>query len=243
MTVGKNHFFRASTSQEREDINQFLSVHNVRGKGSTNGYVGYYASCVGGKLVAAAKVCPLHTPSAANFFSGRNDGKAVWCLQRLAAFNAPKNTLTRFISFILKDLSKDKRIHYLSTYGCTDTFNQAKGVPHYGAVYQASNALYFGLTKGGRIEGYTWLGDRHSMRKGPKTLRVSDIPDGALVHRSAPKHRYCWPVGTPLKRKYRRLRLLANPNCQAYPKAWQPRLLARLLMQLKKLSESMKGVV
>ncbi len=85
-------FFKATTAEERQAINVFLTRHNQRGQGSTRGYVAYYAAATPddgqpllNRLVVATKFCPLHTPQAAKFFAGA-DWRHVYCLQRLAAY-------------------------------------------------------------------------------------------------------------------------------------------------------------
>ncbi len=228
-------FFAATSRDERRAINAFLARHNTRGMGSATGYVAYYAAAwppdgrgLLERLVATAKICPLHTPRAAEFFGGE-DWRHAYALQRLAAHRAPENLLSRFLAWCLQEIGKDAKVWYVATYADTGTFNPATGLPHSGAIYRATGgAVYCGLAKGGRVEGYIYEGKRHSMRRGPKTLRISDIPAGAQIVRSSPKHRYCWAVGPPLARAFRRRKLEQRMARYRFVPAYQPRLLARV---------------
>ncbi len=82
------------------------------------------------------------------------------------------------------------------------------------------------------MEGYIYAGKRHSMRRGPKTLRIDDIPAGARVVRSSPKHRYCWAVGPPLARAFRRRKLEQRMARYRFVPAYQPRLLTHVWQAL-----------
>jgi hypothetical protein len=228
-------FFMAASRDERRAINTFLSKHNARGMGSATGYVAYYAAAwppdgrgLLERLVAAAKICPLHTPQAAKFFGGE-DWRHVYVLQRLAAHRAPENLLSRFLAWCLREIGRDAKVWYVATYADTGTFNPATGQPHDGAIYRAAGGVvYCGLAKGGGVEGYIYEGKRHSMRRGPRTMRIGDIPAGARVVRSSPKHRYCWAVGPPLARAFRRRKLEQRMARYWFVPAYQPRLLARV---------------
>jgi hypothetical protein len=226
-------FFKATTRAERAAINIFLARHNARGAGSRTGYVAYYAAAypadgrpLPNRLVAALKICPLHTPAAAKFFAG-DDWRHVYAIQRLAGCRAPPNLLSRFLSWCLKDIGRDEKVWYIVAYADTGTYNPATGLPHCGGVYRASGAVYCGATEAGRVEAYIQDGERHSVRRGPRTLRESDIPPGARVVRSAPKHRFAWAVGPPLARKFRRRKLERRMAKYRYVPAYQPRLLAQ----------------
>jgi hypothetical protein len=232
-------FFAAVTRDERRAINTFLSRHNARGMGSATGYAAYYAAAwppdgrsLLERLVAAAKICPLHTPQAAKFFGGE-DWRHVYVLQRLAAHRAPENLLSRFLAWCLREIGKDAKVWYVATYADTGTFNSVTGQPHGGAIYRAiGSVVYCGLAKGGGVEGYIYAGKRHSMRRGPRTMRMGDIPAGARVVRSSPKHRYCWAVGPPLVRAFRRRKLKQRMARYRFVPAYQPRLLARVWQAL-----------
>ncbi|MBN1887241.1 MAG: hypothetical protein JW850_04605 [Thermoflexales bacterium] len=243
-------FFKAETKEERDAINLFLLRHNKRGAGSKTGYVAYYAAITPDdgrplvdRLVAAAKICPLHTPQAARFYAG--DGwRHVYCLQRLAAYHAPENLLSKFLAWVLQEAGRDERIWYIATYADVGTFNDEIGRPHDGGIYRATNAVYCGRSGGG-VEGFVLDGQRYSMRCGPKTRTVSELrdmnvqarlegkPEPVRILRSAGMHRYCWPVGAPLQRAFRRRALEARMSGYTFAKRYQPRLLARLLNYLR----------
>jgi len=229
------NFFKAETKAERDAINLFLTRHNQRGKGSVTGYVAYYAATwpddgrsLVDRLVAAAKFCPLHTPQAARFFGGE-EWRHVYCLQRLAACHAPENLLSRFLGWCLKRMGEDPKVYYVATYADTGTFDPRTERPHNGGIYRATNAVYCGLTEGKRVEGFIVDGQRRSMRQGPKTLTLADIPDNARVLRHNPQHRYCWAVGPTLARVSRRRGLEMRMSRFKFTPVYQPRLLARLL--------------
>jgi hypothetical protein len=80
----------------------------------------------------------------------------------------------------------------------------------------------------GEIEGYILDGQRSSLRKGPKTLKVGEIPANARIIRNRPMHRYCWAVGPPLKRAFRRRKLVRRMSRFKFVPAYQPRLLTKL---------------
>ncbi len=228
-------FIRATTKEEREAINLFLTRHNKRGPGSKTGYVAYYAAVneqdgrpLIDRIVAAAKICPLHTPQAARFFAG-DDWRHVYCLQRLAAYRAPENLLSQFLGWVLRECGKDPRIHFVATYADAGTFDDRDGRPHTGRIYRITNGVYCGMSGGG-VEGYIVNGERHSMRQGPKTMTLTALRamENVQVIRSPGMHRYCWAVGTPLAKAFRRRTLVRRMSSHVYIEAHQPRLLARL---------------
>jgi hypothetical protein len=240
-------FFRATTKDDRQAVNLFLMRHNQRSQGSTKGYVAYYVAAypddgrpLVDRMVAAAKLCPLHTPQAARFFAGE-DWKHVYCLQRLAAYRAPDNLLSRFVAWVLREAGKDERIWFVSTYADTGTLNDATGRPHDGGIYRATNATYCGLTAPKKVEGFVCDGQRHSMRSGPRTHTIRELeninataraagqPEPIKILRSSAMHRYCWAVGAPLRRMFRRRALEARMKSHRFVAAYQPRLLVRLM--------------
>jgi len=239
-------FFKAETKEERAAINHFLTRHNQRGQGSVTGYVAYYAAAwpddgrrLVDRIVAAAKFCPLHTPQAARFFGGE-EWRHVYCLQRLAACRAPANLLSRFLGWCLKRMGEDPKVYYVATYADTGTFNPRTERPHNGGIYRATNAVYCGLTEGKRVEGFIVDGQRRSLRRGPKTLTLADIPANARLIRHNPQHRYCWAVGPTLARAFRRRALEQRMNHFEFTAAWQPRLLARLIAWLVWLRQNVQ---
>lgn len=232
-------FIRATTREERQALNIFLNRHNRRGQGSTTGYMAYYAAIsspdgrpLQERVLAVAKFCPLHTPRAARFFGGDEEWRHVYCLQRLAACNAPDNLLSQFGGWCLREMGRDEKVHFVATYAATDDFDERTGKPNDGTIYRALNAVYCGKTKGGRIEGFVHNGQRYSMRCGPKTRTKKDIPPGARILRAGPMHRYCWAVApTPLKRFFRRRALQQRMVGYKFVAVYQPRLFVQLLAE------------
>ena len=228
---------------ERDAIDTFLTRHNQRGSGSRTGYVAYYAAVTTGdeplldRIVAAAKFCPLHTPQAARFFAG-DDWRHVYGLQRLAAYRTGKNLLSKFLSWCLREMGKDERVWYIATYADAGTVDPRNGHRHNGAIYRATNAVYCGMTRGGRVEGFVRDGQRRSMRCGPRTWTVRELeainaqaraesrPEPIRLVRAGRMHRYCWAVGKPLARRARRRTLVQRMKPYRFVPAWQPRLLA-----------------
>ncbi len=240
--------FTPSQKDEAKAVNTFLLRHNSRGPGSTVGYVAYYAAIepssnnderpLVDRIVAAAKICPLHTPTAAKFFGGSN-WKQTYVLQRLAACRVPKNVLSEFLGWVLRECGKNSNIHFVSTYSSITDYSPW-GDMHTGAIYRATNAVYCGLTKGGRVEGFIHNARRYSMRQGKKTLTKKDIPPGARVLRAGKMHRYCSAVGPPLKRAFRRRDLVKRMKKFHYTPFSQPRLLMKLRRVVRKTLAAFK---
>jgi hypothetical protein len=226
------NFSRATTPEAKAAVNLFLVRHNRRGSGSDKAYVAYFAASCDNKIIAAAKFCPLHTPQAAKFFGG-DDWRHAYCLQRLAADHPPANLLSEFGGWCLREMGKDPKVWYVATYAATGDFDERepdvqKQKPHDGGIYRATNAVYCGMTEGGRIEAFIHEGKRYSMRQGPRTLRKADIPLGALTVRSQPQHRYCWAVGPTLKRFFRQRELVKRMARFKFEPVYQPRLLIKV---------------
>lgn len=253
-------FFKATTREEKDTIDLFLNRFHNRGCGSTAAYRAYYAAVYPPdgrplieRMMAVAKICPLHTPSAARFFAGPDHPDAsdekdrgwrhVYCLQRLGVCRVPYNLLSKFLVWCLKDIGKDERVWYVATYADPST-SGPNGNPHFGFVYIATGWFIFcGISKGGNVEGYRSLdGEYHSMRKGKKTRRLSDIPPGATIIRSKPKYRYCAAVGSPLVRMFRRRDLARRMAQYIFQPIYQPSLLCKLLDWINFVWRGLKGL-
>jgi hypothetical protein len=242
-------FFKATTKEEKNTIDLFLNRCHNRGCGSTAAYRAYFAATYPPdgrplieRIVAVAKICPLHTPSAAKFFAGPgNKGwRHVYCLQRLGVCRAPYNLLSKFLAWCFKDAGLDNRIWYIATYA--DPFTAGPdGMAHLGFVYRSIGMTYCGISHGGNIEGYKMGGAYHSMRKGKRTLRLSDIPPGASIKRSTPKHRYCKAVGPPLARAFRQRDLDRRMAQYIFQPIHQPSLLCELLDWIKLIWRLLQG--
>jgi hypothetical protein len=96
---------------------------------------------------------------------------------------------------------------------------------------------------GGRVEAYIHCGQRHSLRKGPKTLTLAEIPPEAKKIRSGDKHRYCWAAGLGMARRRRQRDLKLRMAHFKFGPVYQPRLLARLWAWLEKIAAGMKEMI
>ena len=105
-------------------------------------------------------------------------------------------------------------------------------------LYRATNAVYCGMTRGGRVEGFVRDGQRRSMRCGPRTWTVRELkeinarayaedkPEPIRLIRAGRMHRYCWAMGKPLARRPRHRTLVQRMKPYRFVPVWQPRLLA-----------------
>jgi hypothetical protein len=227
-----------------QEINRFLFRHNKHQAGSTRGYTAYFAAYwppdgreLVDRLVIAAKVCPLHTPTAADFFAKEDlhtQGRNVYCLQRLAGHHASENLMSNFLGWLMRFIGKaDPNIHLVATYADTGVVDPRNGRAHQGLVFRASGAIYCGLTEGRRLEGYLLNGRKYSRRRGPETLGLDQFPVGAQPVYSTPKQRWCYAVGpNRLVRALRYHALKKRMEHFEFVPIYQPRLLARLLAWL-----------
>ena len=233
----KRQALKAEARLIHKAVNDFLFIHNKHQIGSTRGYTVYFAAYLPqdgwpliDRLVVVAKICPLHTPTAADFFVGddpHTQKRNVYCLQRLGGYRTTENLMSNFLGWLMRTIGRlDRNIHLIATYADTGEVNSETGQPHQGLVYKASGAVYAGLTTGRRLEGYALGGIRYSMRRGKITLGPKDIPAGALPIYATPKQRWCYAVGP--NRLVRALRFHALKKRMAhfeFVPVHQPRLL------------------
>lgn len=133
------------------------------------------------------------------------------------AEDAPRNSESRLIAGSLKQFKRDHpHVTAVLTYAATDA-------GHIGYVYQATNAIYTGT--GG--DGHYFL-DELGHRRSTKTkvagvnrrlTKQEALDRGWTVHKSLPKHRYLYLLGSKTERAglLRSLRYKALP----YPKEAQ----------------------
>jgi hypothetical protein len=135
----------------------------------------------------------------------------VWHMGRLAmAEVAPHNSESRLIGGSLRAIR-----HGHPGVWCVLTF-AATGQGHIGYVYQATNALYAGMTTA-RFFYTDTLGQRRSPKQG-RNLRKADAESrGWTVQHEGPKHRYLYILGNQAERRSR-MALLRYPLLP-YPKA------------------------
>ena len=142
---------------------------------------------------------------------GEEYSSKVYELNRLITVDGlEKNVLSYFVSRALRDLKKESLI--IVSYADT-------GMNHNGYIYQATNFIYTGMTKG-RTDKYT-EGNKHS--------RHYKDEKGHLRKVRTPKHRYVY--FTNEKENYKKM--LKYPICD-YPKGEN---------QNYRLGERMKQIV
>jgi hypothetical protein len=141
---------------------------------------------------------------------GKEHWSHVWHMSRLAlAEIAPHNSESRLIGQSLRAIEKEfPHVWCVLTYAAQDS-------GHIGYVYQATNAIYTGT--GG--QAYYYIDQNGNMRPtydGRFISPTDAVSRGWTVHKSLPKHRYVYILGSKRERKERRelLRLDEFP----YPK-------------------------
>ena len=152
----------------------------------------------------------LPTMPACSAYFGKDKWEWVVHMGRLVcADNAPKNVESRLIGQSLPLLKRDRPVaRAVVSYA-------AAGQGHIGYIYQATNALYCGLTNASN-----YYIDQKGRRRSPKigdSLPVSEaLNRGWEVHRETGKHRYVYLLGNKTERKESR-KLLKFPILP-YPK-------------------------
>ncbi len=128
----------------------------------------------------------------------------------VCADEAPRNVESRLIAESLRMLKKDKpQFRAVLTFAAT-------GEGHIGYVYQATNALYCGIT----TPRHYYM-DQQQRRRAPKqgtNLSIGKATElGWTVHYETGKHRYIYLLGSKTERKEAMRLLRYTP--QPYPKA------------------------
>ena len=158
----------------------------------------------------------LPTMQVCSSFFGEDRWEWVVHIGRLVcADDAPRNVESRLIAESLRLLKVDRPVARLVvTYAAT-------GVGHIGYVYQATNALYVGMTASAHYYVDT-KGQRRSTKQneGPNRNGGLSIAKararGWTVHRETPKHRYAYLLGNKAER--REARALLRYPVLPYPK-------------------------
>jgi hypothetical protein len=152
----------------------------------------------------------LPTMPACSAFFGPERWEWVAHMGRLVcAEDAPRNTESRLISQSLRLLKLDRPV-------CRAVVSYAAiGQGHVGYVYQATNALYCGVTS----KSHYYVDDKGN-RRAPKQGRNLSIPKalarGWTVEYEPPKHRYLYLLGNRTER--REARRLLKFETGPYPK-------------------------
>lgn len=171
-----------------------------------------YGMHIGGDLVG---VCAFATPASENVRAsifGPDELHRVTELHRLVLLDkAPKFSESRLISASLKMLLEDRQ----DLRAVISFANPGRG--HLGTIYQATNAIYCGLTKPTRMYVDQSGRKRHPRQNGVNISIGEAHERGWSVIKDPPKHRYVFMLGTKRMKRHWRRRLLLRE--MPYPKA------------------------
>lgn len=157
-----------------------------------------YGCFIKGKLEGILTIGKPASNSLCEGVCGKEYKQYVYELNRLCVNDGlPKNTLSKFVSRVLRDLSNEKII--LISYA-------DEGANHHGYIYQATNWMYLGKTKS-RTDKYT-PGNKHSRHYDDKYNYLRKF-------RSA-KYRYLYIPNKKFKREC--LKVLKYNIIRDYPK-------------------------
>jgi len=153
----------------------------------------------------------LPTMHACSAFFGPERWDWVVHMGRLVcAEDAPRNVESRLIAGSLRMLKVDRPVaHAVVSYA-------AVGQNHVGYVYQATNALYCGVTE----PKHYYMdpkGQRRATKQGKSVSMAKAIERGWTVHHEPGKHRYVYLIGD--KRERKEARALLKFPVLPYPKA------------------------
>jgi hypothetical protein len=155
----------------------------------------------------------LPTRSVCASVFGAEHLRRIWHMGRLAlAEDAPRNSESRLIGGSLRAITREHpEVWAVLTYAATD-------VGHIGYVYQATNALYTGMSDERSVRYYT---DQGGQRRGThldgtfvNASRAAEL--GWQLQQGGRKHRYVYILGTKRQRR-QRLAMLRLPSLP-YPK-------------------------
>lgn len=205
MTVGPVEQFDVREFCRRWHYTRYLGV------GAANWPYGLYD----GQTLIGVVAYNLPSLTAAGAVFGPEHATRVAHMTRLVcAEDAPPNSESRLIGGSLRLLAKDKPDMWaVLTYAARDA-------GHVGYIYQATNALYTGVSSAkpyyidaqGRRRGAT----NSDGPGGPARIKMAAQVGGWTLHTAPGKYRYVYVIGTPAQRRERR-RLLRLPVIE-YPK-------------------------
>lgn len=160
-------------------------------------------------------VCAFATPNSENVTRapfGPGHEREVTELHRLVILDGtPTNTESWFIARAFEGL-----LEYRPQYRCVLSFaDGSEG--HLGVIYQASNAIYTGVTGRARFWRDTEGRLRHPRQNGHNVTPEEAVKRGWTAEMRDAKHRYVFLIGTPAQRRRGR-RDLILPTLP-YPKA------------------------
>lgn len=157
-----------------------------------------YGCFIKGKLEGILTIGKPASNSLCEGVCGKDYKQYVYELNRLCVNDGlPRNTLSKFVSRVLRDLSNEKII--LISYA-------DEGANHHGYIYQATNWMYIGKTKS-RTDKYT-PGNKHS--------RHYDDKYNYLRKFRSSKYRYLYIPNKKFKREC--LKVLKYEIVIDYPK-------------------------
>ena len=157
--------------EKSDDIAFILPRHYSGRKPQVTYSFGYYED---DSLVASLTIGKPASRALCIGICGHQFSSSVYELNRLCAIDGLNTPLSHFVSTALKML----KVHNLIIVSYADT-----QMGHHGYIYQASNFIYTGLTKG-RTDKYV-EGNRHPRH-------YSNEMQGSLRRVRSPKHRYVY---------------------------------------------------
>jgi hypothetical protein len=190
-----------TTRLQAREVDEFCQRwHYTATKGSAPWSYGLWD----GPTLVGAVAYNLPTMETCASVFGPEHWRSVAHMGRLVcAERTPPNVESRLIAASLRLLPIDRPgTLAVLTYAAQD-------VGHIGYVYQATNALYTGLTESTHHHHIDPQGRRRGDYLGGAyvdTARAADL--GWTRHEGQPKHRYLYLVGTPAQRRHSRRRVL-----------------------------------
>lgn len=160
-------------------------------------------------------VCAFATPNSENVRAsifGKGYENEVTELHRLVILDVtPANTESWFVSRALKGLARE-RPQYKGVVSFADT---TEG--HVGTIYQALNAIYYGMSSPARFYRDAEGRLRHPRQSGHNVTLNEASEMGWVPEMRQAKHRYLFLIGSSTQRRASRQRIIVHP--MDYPKA------------------------
>jgi hypothetical protein len=192
---------------KKADVDEFCRRWHYS---KTKGHVLWaYGLWQGATLVGVASYNLATMPASSAVFGPERWDWVVHMGRLVCAEEAPRNTESRLIAGSLKLLKRDRPVtRAVLTYA-------AASQGHIGTVYQATNAMYCGVT----ASTHYYLdeeGQRRAPKQGLNLSKPKALARGWTVHEDPPKHRYIYLLGTRTER--REARALLRYDVAPYPK-------------------------
>ena len=192
----------------RFDVNEFCRRWHYT---NTGGAMTWNYGLWDGVVLVGVVSYNLTTMEACASYFGQERWEWVAHMGRLVcAEDAPRNVESKLISHSMRLLKQDRPVfRAVATYAATSA-------NHLGYVYQATNALYCGMT----APGIYYLDQQNRRRADKQGLHVRQDKArarGWTVHKEGGKHRYVYLIGN--KRERKEARRLLKYEVLPYPKA------------------------